>query len=178
MLLRRSLSTRSTTRSTFANVVRREECGPAGSCDAAEGASWMWMLPMTLASSLGQKRGLVNDASPSTLGSCGVKKRGKQGRRGQRTGGVVAYLGDGLLDALFAVGEVEREDFARVDHERDDARGDEDGDEERRDGVEARPAVVLDQQRRHNHADGAEGVLQRDQPPCSRKEARIGYVPP
>lgn len=72
MRLRRSLSTRSTTRSTFANVVRRVVCGPDGSCEAVEGASWMWMLPMTLASSFGQKRGRVNDARPSTLGSCGA----------------------------------------------------------------------------------------------------------
>ena len=90
----------------------------------------------------------------------GQRVHTRRGRKGWDKGGWgQAYLGDGLLDARLAVGEVEREDLACVDHERDDARGDEDRDEERRDGVEARPTVVLDQQRRHDHAHRAERVL-------------------
>ncbi len=65
MRLRRSLSTRSTTRSTLANVGRTLECGPPGSRDEAEGASWMWIVPMMLAESFGQKRGVVYEARPS-----------------------------------------------------------------------------------------------------------------
>ena len=66
MRLRRSLSTRSTTRSALANVARDAECGPPGSRDEAEGASWTWIVPITLDESFGQKRGAEYDAKPST----------------------------------------------------------------------------------------------------------------
>ena len=72
MRLRSSLSTRSTTRSTLVTVVRADECGPPGSSEDAEGASWTWIVPMTVEESFGQKRGVEYDASPS-MGACCVK---------------------------------------------------------------------------------------------------------
>ncbi len=71
------------------------------------------------------------------------------------------YIGERVLDGLLARVEVEREHFAGVDDERDDARGDEDGDEERRDWVEACPAVELNEERRDDHADRTQSVLQK-----------------
>ena len=54
-----SAFTRSTTRSRRAYVVPRVEYGSDGSNEAAEGASWMWIDPMNVEASLGQKRGEV-----------------------------------------------------------------------------------------------------------------------
>jgi len=63
------------------------------------------------------------------------------------------YLVQGMRNAVGALRDVQREHLARVNDERDDARCDEHGDENGRDGVEAGPAVPLDEHRRHDHAD-------------------------
>jgi hypothetical protein len=50
---------------------------------------------------------------------------------------------------------VQRENFTRVDDERDHARRDENRDENGRNWVEARPAIVFYKQRRYDHTDRA-----------------------
>ena len=61
------------------------------------------------------------------------------------------YLIQGIRDAVSLLRNIQREHFTRVDNERDHARRDKNGDENRRDRVEARPAVVLYEQRRYDH---------------------------
>src|ERR1700683_2908178 len=69
ILLRNRVSTRSATRSMCVYVGRLVECGPVRSKDDEEVANWMWIEPMRLEASFGQKRGEVYEARPSTKGS-------------------------------------------------------------------------------------------------------------
>jgi len=67
-------------------------------------------------------------------------------------------LSQGMCNAIGALRNVQREYLTCVDNEWDHARGDEQRDENRRDRVEAGPAIKLDEERRYDHADGAKRV--------------------
>ena len=60
-----------------------------------------------------------------------------------------------MPDAISVLRNVQREHFARVNDERDHTRRDENRDENRRNRVEARPAIVLYEQRRYDPTDRA-----------------------
>ena len=64
-----------------------------------------------------------------------------------------------MCNAIGALRNVQREYLTCVDNEWDHARGNEQRDENRRDRVEAGPAIKLDEERRYDHADGAKRVL-------------------
>jgi hypothetical protein len=70
-----------------------------------------------------------------------------------------SYLIQGMCNAIGALRNVQREYLTCVDDEWDHARGDEQRDENRRNRVEAGPAIKLDEERRYDHADGAKRVL-------------------
>lgn len=81
---------------------------------------------------------------------------------GTREGeGDKTYLVQGICDVVGALRNVQREYFARVDDEWDHARSDQQRDEDRRDRIETGPAVKLDEQRRYDHPDRAQRVLNR-----------------
>ena len=67
-----------------------------------------------------------------------------------------------MLNVRSAVRYVECEDSARVHHEGDDARRYKYGDEEGGDGVEACPAVKLDEEGRDDDTNRTQRVLQKD----------------
>ena len=77
-----------------------------------------------------------------------------------------------MLHIRISVGCVQTEDLARVDHERDDTRNDQDGNEQRRNWVEACPPIVLNEQRRDDDSNRPEGVLSGRHQRCKRAIAQ------
>lgn len=115
----------------------------------------MWIDPIAVPVSFGQKRAAAYDARPSTLLSYSRRRLANRGT-GREEG---AYLGQSRSDVLLApFADIETQQASRLSNERDDRRKDQDRNEDRRDGVEASPAIAIDEERGDDDSHGAKRV--------------------
>ena len=70
-----------------------------------------------------------------------------------------AHLCQCVSNGLLLRAHVQSEHLPSVDHKGNDTRCDQNGDEQRRNWVEARPSIELDQERRDDYTNRAQGIL-------------------
>lgn len=115
----------------------------------------MCIDPITVPVSFGQNRAAAYDDRPSTLLSCSSGRSANRGTNLKEG----AHLGECRSNVLLApFADIKTQQASRLGDERDDRRKDQDRNEDRRDGVEASPAIAIDEERGDDDSHGAKRV--------------------